>query len=56
MNTIYNELSKEFGIVKPLSTKEIVANVEAYSLLSKEEKDNLIINSRRPNRQGFILD
>jgi hypothetical protein len=56
MNTIYNELSKEFGIVKTLSNKEIIASVESYSLLSKEDKDSLILNSRRPNRKGFILD
>ncbi len=59
MNTnndlIYREISVEFGINKPLSHKEIVSNVEAYGMLPKEERDNLILNSRRPNKMGFIL-
>jgi len=55
MNTIYNEISKEFGLEKPLSNATISANVEAYALLSEADKVSLIRSSRRANAEGFIL-
>lgn len=56
MNTIYNEIQKEFGITKPMSTKEIKAMVNDWAILSKDEQKDVILNSSRPNRLGFILD
>jgi len=54
-NEIYSDISKEFGINKPLSTSEIKEIVSAYAMLSDEDKRNLILNSRRSNKAGFIL-
>ena len=56
MNTIYNEISKEFGINKPISAKEVAYMVNDWAVLSKSEQDEVIRNSSRPNRLGFILD
>ena len=56
MNTIYNEIQKEFGITKPMSKSEISDMVNDWAMLSKAQQDEVIRNSSRPNRSGFILD
>ena len=56
MNTIYNEIQKEFGITKPMSHKEISDMVNNWAMLDKAQQDEVIRNSSRPNRSGFILD
>jgi len=51
MNTIYNEISKEFGIEKPLSANEIATMVNNWAILPKAEQDKIL-----SRRTGFILD
>ena len=56
MNTIYNEIQKEFGITKPMSKSEISDMVNDWAMLSKAQQDEVIRTSSRHNRSGFILD
>jgi hypothetical protein len=55
MNTIYNEIQKEFGITKPMSKSEISDMVNNWAMLDKVKQNEIIRNSARPNREGFIL-
>lgn len=54
--TIRRDIAKEFGITKPMSANEIKTMVNDWAMLSKDEQKDVILNSSRPNRLGFILD
>jgi hypothetical protein len=51
MNTIYNEIQKEFGITKPMPASEISEMVNAWAVLPKSEQVKYL-----SRREGFILE
>ena len=50
-NDIFNEIQKEFGISKPVTSAEITQMVNAWAELPESERVNYL-----SRRAGFILD